>query len=297
MLYKGYEVEQKDNKVYVKNIRDFDLTDIFESGQCFRWKKQTDGSFTGVAMDRVINIRSDGDLLILDNTNIDEFINIWFNYFDLGTDYAMIKETLSKNSIMKEAIASGGGIRLLRQDLWEAIISFIISANNNIPRIMKIIDTIAACFGRRMEYKGDSYYTFPKMEVLSSIPLEQIKKCGTGYRCKYITEASRMIIKEEVNLCTLGLMDTEDAKNELQKLPGVGPKVADCILLFSGTKFDVFPIDVWVKRVMEELYFSKETSMNEIKDFAKSQFGLLAGYAQQYLFYYARSRQIGVRKG
>lgn len=295
MLYRGYNIESEDNKIFVGNIKDFDLVHIFESGQCFRWKRQSDGSYTGVALERVVNIKAVKDSLILDNTSVDEFLNLWFDYFDLGTDYSKIKEALSKDSVLKEAIAYGDGIRLLRQDVWEVLISFIISANNNIPRIAKIIESISENFGTKLNYNGKVHYTFPAINILGCIKEDQVAVCRAGYRNKYIINASAMILRGSVDLTKLCEKDTLSCRKELLKLPGVGPKVADCIMLFSGTKFDVFPTDVWVRRVMGELYFNKEVGIGEIQDFVSRKFGPLAGYAQQYLFYYARQNRIGMK--
>jgi N-glycosylase/DNA lyase len=293
LIYRGYEIREENNKVYVDNVKDFDPVHIFESGQCFRWKKEQDGSFTGIAMDRVVNVRKDGNAIIIDNATVDDFIRIWFDYFDLGIDYSAIKEILSKDDIMRRAISFGEGIRLLKQDLWEVVISFIISANNNIPRITKIINAISAMFGKQMNYKGKVYYTFPEIDALANAEVDKIAECRAGYRCSYIVKTAHAISNGEFDLTRLKNLGTGDAKKELLKLPGVGPKVADCILLFSGTKFDVFPVDVWVARVMKELYFGYEPGKAEIMDMVQKKFGSLAGYAQQYLFYYARENKIG----
>ncbi len=294
MLYRGYRIETDNKKVIVKNVRDFDIVHIFESGQCFRWIRQPDNSYTGVAKDRVVNIKVVNDSVIIDNTSFEEFINVWFDYFDLGTDYSKIKEVLSKDRILEEAITFGDGIRLLRQDIWEVIISFIISANNNIPRIAKIIESISEGFGEKLVYKEQVYYTFPSISILGRANETQIAVCKAGYRNKYIADTSTLILEKAVDLGKLSERDTASCRKELLKLPGVGPKVADCIMLFSGMKYDVFPTDVWVRRVMGELYFNREVSMREIQDFVSEKFGSLAGYAQQYLFYYARQNRIGM---
>ncbi|EPR09505.1 DNA-3-methyladenine glycosylase family protein [Ruminiclostridium papyrosolvens] len=295
MEYKGYTLETADGNLYVKNIKDFNLTHIFDCGQCFRWIRQEDGSYRGIAGGRLVNVRYDNEILCITNSGEQDFINIWYEYFDLGTDYSKIKSILEQDEIMKEAIKTGWGIRLLKQDFWEILISFIISANNMIPRIMKTVDTLSVLRGKCIDPVMNAY-SFPDVETLANTSLEDIQQCKAGFRCKYIHKTSALMSQGIVTEDILRNMDTDAARKELMKLPGVGPKVADCILLFSGLKYDVFPIDVWVKRVMEELYLKKESGLKEIQQFASKQFGDLTGYAQQYLFYHARLNKIGMSK-
>lgn len=293
--FKGYKIIEEENRVIIENVRDFNPVHVFECGQCFRWQKQDDGSYTGVARGRVANVAYRDGSLIVNNTNVHDFMNIWFEYFDLGSDYSGMKALLDKDEHMNRAIRFGYGIRLLKQDLWETLISFIISANNRIPMIMKTVAAISRAYGRELYYEGKTYYSFPDAQRLAGATLEELEACRGGFRCKYIMQTSSKINKNEVLINNLYNMDTDAARAELMKLPGVGPKVADCVLLYSGTKRDVFPTDVWVKRVMEELYFKREASFKEIQDFAESYFGKLKGIAQQYLFYYARENRIGAR--
>lgn len=286
-----YEVVEQENSVIVKGVKNFNPKHIFDCGQCFRWIEQEDGSYIGVALEKVIRVSlKNKDTLVLDNTNKQEFYDCWFDYFDLGTDYSEIKKQVTKDDIMEKAVEFGGGIRILRQDFYETLISFIISANNRIPRIMKSIDLLSQEYGEKLEFEGKEYFTFPKVEVLAGLTAEDISFCKAGFRCKYIINTSKMLM--ESGLLGKGHVFTRE---ELMAFNGVGPKVADCVLLFSGTRHDVFPIDVWVKRVMEELYFSKEATFKEIANFARAYFGDYAGYAQQYLFYYARSNKIGAK--
>jgi N-glycosylase/DNA lyase len=207
----------------------------------------------------------------------------------------LVKEKICKDEIMRAAIEYGHGIRILKQELWETLISFIISANNRIPRIMKTIDVLSFEFGQELNFNSKSYYSFPEVEALSNSNVSALEICKGGFRCKYIYNTANIIKQGTINLEILDSGSTEEARTELTKLPGVGNKVADCTLLFSGKKKDVFPTDVWVKRVMEELYFKREASFKEIQDFAKDYFGDLTGFAQQYLFYYARGNRIGVK--
>lgn len=293
MEYKGYKVNQEGNSVIVEKVKDFNAVHTFECGQCFRWVRQEDGSYTGVAKGKVINVSIANDVLIIKNTDLQDFKNIWFDYFDLGRDYGQIKEAVTKDDNMKRAVEFGWGIRLLKQDMWETLISFIISANNKIPRIMKTVEIIAKVYGDKLFIDDHVYYSFPDVEKLAQSTLEELEVCKGGFRCKYILNSSDMVRTGQVNLKQISQMDTDSAREELMKFPGVGPKVADCVLLYSGTKYDVFPTDVWVKRVMEELYFKREAGFGEIQKFASSYFGDLAGFAQQYLFYYARENKIG----
>ena len=216
------------------------------------------------------------------------------NYFDLNRDYSEIKEKLSKiDENVNLSIQYGEGIRILNQDLWETIISFIISANNNIPRIKGIIERLSQKYGKEIDWNGEKYYTFPTPEELKDVKVQDFRELGTGFRDIRLYETTRMVLENKVVLKELYNIDTLEARDELLTLSGVGPKVADCILLFSDLKrFDVFPIDVWVRRVMNELYIKNpdETKVNkrDIARIAKEKFGDLEGLAQQYLFYWKR---------
>ncbi|NLC68050.1 MAG: 8-oxoguanine DNA glycosylase [Clostridiaceae bacterium] len=296
MEYKGYEVYEDGNRIIVRNIKDFNPVHTFECGQCFRWVREADGSYTGVVRDKVVNIRcaNGGKELVIGNCSAEDFVNLWYHYFDLGRDYSRIKSMLSrKDGIMKKAVEFGEGIRLLRQDLWEVLISFIISANNRIPMIMKVIAILSETYGNKIMLGDKCYYTFPGIDRLAGENIDALKVCRGGFRCKYILETSRMIKDGEIDLNVLYKVGTGEAREILKKFPGVGSKVADCILLYSGIKYDVFPTDVWVKRVMEELYFQRTASFKEIQEFATTYFNGYAGFAQQYLFYYARENKIG----
>jgi len=293
MHFKGYDIEEIKEGLCIKGVRDFDPVHTFECGQCFRWLREDDGSFTGVVRGRVANVSCSRGIMILKNATFDDFVQIWFDYFDLGRNYGEIKKAVAIDEIMKKAVEFGSGIRLLRQEPWEALISFIISSNNRIPRIMKIIDSISQLYGREIEYNGRKYYSFPDIKSLGGCTQEQLGCIKAGYRCGYIQRTAASVLSGEFELDRLSEFDTPEARKYLTKLHGVGNKVADCMLLFSGIKYDVFPTDVWVKRVMEELYFKREATFKEIQDFALEKFGKYAGIAQQYLFYYARENKIG----
>jgi len=291
----NYNIVEEDNRIIIKGIFDFEPKHIFECGQCFRWYKEEDESYTNIAYGRVINVKKVNNDIILSNTNMEDFENIWFQYFDLSKDYMSIKKELSKDPILKEAINFGQGIRILNQEPYETIISFIISANNQIPRIKKAIETISTDLGEFAgSWNGKDYYAFPNPKDVASLEVEYIKeKYRVGFRADRIKETSRRIGDKEFDIQCLYELNRDDGKELLTTLPGVGPKVSDCILLFAFDKADAFPVDVWVKRVMEYFYLKKDTSPKEIGLSGARIFGRLAGYAQQYLFYYARELGLG----
>lgn len=288
-----WEVAGSDIIVY--DLTDFDPVHIFECGQCFRWNRLENGRWLGVAKNHVLELEWDGRNLILCNTTEREFLDFWFSYFDLGRDYGAIKEKLaSLDPVMAEAVKFGQGIRLLRQDFNETLISFIISQNNGIPRIKGIIESLARNFGEPVNSPSGVFYSFPSLERLSSLTLDELKTIRAGYRDKYILRAAQQVVNQEISLDNIFGKSTCEARKEMLKIFGVGEKVADCILLFSGTKYDIFPVDRWVKRVMAELYLGYEASYQELYDFSIEKYGDLAGFAQQYLFYYAREKKIGI---
>ena len=279
----------------VENIDSFELKDIFDCGQCFRWNEQEDGSYTGVFKGNVLNVKKEENKITFKGICNGDIKEVVEDYFDLNRNYEKIKETLSKiDDNMKKSVEYGKGIRILNQDLWETIISFIISANNNIPRIKGIIERLSKNYGKEIDYNGEKYYTFPTAEELKDVSVERYRELGLGFRDIRLYETTKMILNGEVDLDELrNNSNTMEVRDKLLTLSGVGPKVADCILLFSDLKrFEVFPIDVWVRRVMNDLYIKNEdeTKVNkkQIEKIAKEKFGDLAGLAQQYLFYWRR---------
>ena len=289
-------VIEKDNKIILEGIsEDFEPQHVFDCGQCFRWLKEEDNSYTGVVQGRVINVKKENDLIIFDNTNKEDFENIWFDYFDLGRDYTEIKNQLRvMDEHLEKATEFGKGIRILQQDGWEMLISFIISANNRIPMIQRAINNLSERYGKFIdEYRGKKYYAFPTPEELSKVSVEDIRACQTGFRDKYIKSVVDYVNENNEDVLSYRKLDTSECIKELVKFNGVGPKVADCIALFGMQKYDTFPVDVWVKRVMEEFYVEDNLSLPKIRKFALDKFGDLAGFAQQYLFYYARELGIG----
>lgn len=290
-------IEEKD-KIILKDIRNFNPKHIFECGQAFRWYVEEDKSYTTIAYGKVINVKKENNDIILSNTNLQDFNNIWYHYFDLERDYDEIKKELSKDPILAEAIEFGEGIRILNQEPFEMVISFITSANNQIPRIKKSIELMSKHYGEKIKidenFSGLEYYSFPTSEGLSKARPEDLKEvCKVGFRGERIVETANVIAKRELDLNSIYNLTRDEGKELLMTLPGVGPKVSDCILLFAFNKDDAFPVDVWVKRVMEHFYLKEDTNVKLIGSHGARIFGRLAGFAQQYLFYYARELGIG----
>lgn len=285
----------EEQKYTINNIKSFELKDIFECGQCFRWNKQEDGSYIGIFRNNVLEVEKIENEVIFKGICEGKIEDVVKEYFDLNRNYEEIKKDLSKiDEYMENSIKYGEGIRILNQDLWETIISFIISANNNIPRIKGIIERLSASYGKKLEWKGREFYTFPTPEELKNVTVEEYRKLGLGFRDIRLYETTQKILNKEINLEELCKNpNTEEVRESLLTLSGVGPKVADCILLFSTLKrFEVFPIDVWVRRVINDLYLKEENeekvNKKKIENLAKEKFGEWAGLAQQYLFYWRR---------
>ncbi len=273
----------------------FNPTHIFECGQCFNFIVEEDGSYTAVFLGKIINVLEREDDVLIKNISLNEFYDIFYDYFDLGTDYQAIKSSLSSNDTLKTATEYGYGIRILNQEMFETIISFIISANNGITRIKNSIRIISERYGDFIgEYRGNKYYSFPDANTLAELdPLELREFARVGFRDVRIVEASKMISDGFLDYETDQLLPTDELKEKLMQLPGVGPKVADCVLLFTYHRRETFPVDVWIKRVMEALFIGHEVPKKQVDNYAREIFGDLAGYAQQYLFYYGREEKIG----
>lgn len=286
---------EKDNLVILEDVENFDTKAIFTCGQAFRWYEEKDGSFTTVHLGRVLNVLNKDDKVIFKGTNLEEFNEIWIDYFDLNTDYQSIRKSLANNEILANAMEYGKGIRILNQNHFEMLISFIISANNMIPRIRKSIEVISMRYGKFIcEDENRKYYSFPTVEELSKATVEELREFAkVGFRDKRIFDTVNMIKNENIDLDSFENLETDILREELLKFSGVGNKVADCIMLFSYKRGEVFPVDVWIKRVMEELFIKEETPVKKISKEADRIFGKYAGYAQQYLFYYGREEKIG----
>lgn len=283
-------------KTYIFDAKDFVPEHIFENGQAFRWEKEDDNSFTVVASGKICNVSKSEGKIILTGADENEYENFWKHYFNMERDYSRLKKDFSKIDInLKRATEFGDGLRVLKQDPFEMLITFIISANNQIPRIKKSVNLIGEMLGDEIgEYKGKTYYSFPTAEKLANITKEQLESLRVGYRDQYILKTATDIANGKIDLDSVYNMDTIKAQKYLCQLMGVGPKVADCIMLFGYGKTDAFPVDTWVKKVMNEFYFDEEmTNPQKIRLKGLEIFGKDAGLAQQYLFYYARENKMG----
>ena len=261
----------------IKNILPFDLALTLDCGQAFRWVPTQDGCFEGIAMGRYLKIKQENNYLIFYNTTEEDYQNVWKKYFDFERDYSEILNRARKNDLLLKITQNCGGIRLLKQDPWEALCSFIISQNNNIPRIKGIIERLCENFGEKI----DGGYTFPSAEVISKLTVEDLAPLRSGFRAKYIISAAKKCTSE-IDLNSLHKQPIDEARNILMTITGVGPKVADCTLLFGLGFHSAFPMDVWMKRAMAVLFD------NKLPD------GLddCAGVIQQYIFHYARTEKI-----
>jgi len=281
------EYFQEEDSVTLTGYNSFSISETLECGQCFRFEKINENEYHIVAFSKSLFIRQEEDKTVFYRTSIQEFEEIWIPYFDLNNNYQNIKETLASNDfVMRDAVEYSPGIRILRQEPWECLISFIISQNNNIPRIRKIIDTLSRTYGQPI---GD-FFAFPTPEELGRASIEDLFNCKTGFRAKYIHDAVTKIRSGLLELNAVHQMELTEARELLMSIKGVGRKIADCVLLFAYARAEVFPTDVWVKRVVQHFYFNKQdTPVAQIHKLAEDQFGLYAGYAQQYLFVYARN--------
>ena len=266
------------NDIILTNVKNFDLNETFNCGQCFRWNEKSENDFIGVAKDKVLEIIKNENNIILKDVSEKEFKEIWFNYFDLGLDYDIPKKKISKlHPILKKASEFAPGIRILQQEPWEALCSFIISQNNNIPRIKGIVERLCANFGKRIKA---NYFTFPKAEVIANLTEDDLLCIRSGFRAKYILDAARKVSSNEINLSGIKEMPISEARAQLMKIKGVGPKVADCALLYGLHMLKAFPIDTWMSKAMKEFF----------PDLTREDFGEYAGIAQQYVFHYIRTK-------
>ena len=265
--------------IKVTGVQKFDLAQTLDCGQSFRWKINGNNHFCGVAYGKYAEIYFDNDDLIIKNATIDGFEKIWKEYFDLDTDYELIKTEVAKiHPILAEASAYAGGIRILKQEPFEALCSFIISQNNNIKRISGIIDRLCQNFG---EQTADGNYKFVTAERLASLTAEDLAPLRAGFRARYLIDAAQKVVNGTVNLEACFTLDYESARKELMQIVGVGTKVADCTLLFGMHRIEAFPVDVWIKKAMATLF----------PTMTASDFGPYAGIAQQYIFHYSRMHQ------
>lgn len=279
------EKTQSDNGVLkLERPSNFDIVQIFDCGQCFRFNK-VDGqkdTYDGVAFSKYLKISQDEKYIYLYGVQMDEWENVWAKFFDMKTNYGDIIKSFSDDAALKTASEYAKGIRILHQDRWEALCSFIISQNNNIPRIKGIIENMSAKYGEKIQcFDGKVRYAFPTAKALFEAGEAELFALKTGFRAKYIFDGAKKVVSGEINLLELDEMSLDAALETLMKIKGVGPKVAACTLLFGFAKHDAFPIDVWVKKVLAEYYSDGVSRHLQGKN---------AGIAQQYLFYYERCK-------
>ena len=275
------DIFDRGGEIEITGISDFDPVRVFECGQCFRWEADNGGVYTGVAFGRAARVRKDADSgSVFIAGTISDFEAVWRGYFDLDRDYSEIREQLCIDDFMRRATRFGAGIRILRQDKWEALCSFIISQRNNIPRIKQIVSALCRELGDAFEFCGETFYTFPSADRLASLDEESLAPIRCGYRASYILHAARTVTSGELDLEALAFGPSEVARATLKKLHGVGDKVADCAVLFGLHMLDSFPLDVWMNRAVAENYGP---------GFDPGIFSPYAGIAQQYIFYYTRS--------
>lgn len=269
----------------------FKPVDTFECGQCFRWTPYEKG-YRGVVGTHLLEVMPEGKGYVVRSLAKHEDPIDLYAYFDEEVDYEQVVRVLSKqDDVLAKAVPHGQGIRLLNQDPFEMLITFMISSNNNIQRIRQSVDGLAKAYGDEMlAIDGSVYYTFPRPEQLKNVSSDAYRALGLGYRDRAVEEAVQRIVLEKIDLLEPFLMGTAEAKAWLKTFKGIGDKVANCILLFAYQKKEVFPIDTWVKRVVRELYDIKGDGKAEA-NFVEKHFTLYGGYAQQYLFYYMRSKK------
>lgn len=283
-----YNIKKQENDIIISGLDDFNLDQTLECGQCFNFYKLNNMEYVISAMGMLLHVSQNEKNIFFHDCSLSD-AHRWIYYFDLDRDYGKIKKELIKRAPeLKDAIEDKWGIRILNQEFTETLMSFIISQNKQIPHIKQIVKQLCVLYGEKTgSVYGTDYYGFPDKNVLSQIGIDGFIKCRTGFRAKYLQDATEKICNG-LSEKTFTNMKYEEALNKLKEIKGVGDKVANCVLLFSLGYRSAFPVDVWVKRVMEEEYFHEDTDKEKIMEFAKERFGEYGGYAQQYLFYHRR---------
>jgi len=291
MRIADYEITKEEGGIVVDGVTNFVPKHVFENGQSFRWKREDDGSYTGIVQGKVVNINYINARLLIRNATIDDFQSLWFYYFDLGTNYTEVEaQLLSVDPILAEPIRFGHGLRMLKQDFWEVLVSYITSARARIEKIGMSVEAICQAYDNRVDYLGRTFYAFPSPEMVVNGRIDMLLRLKLGLtRAENIFSAAEALVQKKIDVKSLGILPVEEARGVLQKLRGVGPKIADCTLSFSGIRKDVFPTDRWMKRVMEKLYDQQLTNETAVYRYAKQRYGSLMSYAQGYLFYWEYS--------
>ena len=271
-------------KLKLATAEELDIRKTFECGQCFRWNETEDLVYHGVAFGFPARVWQESEEVFICSDAPEE---LWRRYFDLDRDYNAVSASFRGGEYLDEAKRFGRGIRILRQEPWEALCSFIISQCNNIPRIKGIVERLCVCFGDVVSFEGREYHSFPSAERIADLSIEDLKPLRSGYRAEYILNAAKEISSGSIDLDCLACADWVSAEKALLSMKGIGKKVADCVLLFGLHHMEAFPVDVWIRRALKEHF---------PPDFDPSTLGENAGLAQQYIFYYARSGLPGQNK-
>ena len=285
-------VSCENNIVIVEGVKDFKLSQILECGQCFHFDRLEDEVYEVIAFGRAVKMEQVDDNLRIYGSSAEDYDKIWRPYLDMDNDYGLIKDSVVRaDAALKAAVDEKDGIRILNQDFFETLISFIISQNKNIPQIKQCVKNISHRFGDEViGYNGETFYIFPDVQRLHEVTEDELRECKVGFRAPYIKNAAEAVYSGTVTKDKLDGLDIENARELLMTIKGVGEKVANCVLLFGLGRREAFPVDVWMKRIMEQMYFDgRDTKKPEIEAFAVKKFGDLGGYAQQYLFDYART--------
>jgi N-glycosylase/DNA lyase len=275
------------SKSWTIEAADFDLRLSMGCGQVFGWEWQGDWC-AGVIGGKAVALRQAGaEIECVSEADADPARIA--SYLGLDEDYGRIMHSIAVDGFMKKAIKAARGLRILKQDAWPCLGSYILSSNNRVERIQSLVKELSVRMGEALSVSGKLVYAFPEPGVLASCHEKDIRSCGAGFRSPYLNESAGMIASGEIALDSLSAMPYAEAKETLKRLPGVGEKVADCVLLFAFSKGEAFPVDVWIKRAVERVYFdSRDLKVREIHEFAHSYFGKYAGYAQEYIYFYAR---------
>lgn len=271
------QITENNGYLTVQGCSPFSAEQTFSCGQCFRWTAQPDGSWVGVVRGRAARVHDSGGALCISSSRA-EFDALWSDYFDCAADYAAVCRSFAVDDFTAKAAAFGSGIRILRQEPWEALCTFLISQCNNIPRITAIVERLCTGWGDTLSFEGQQLYTFPSPDRLAALSPDALAPLRAGYRAPYLTAAAQAVAAGELSFSALRRMSTPDARRQIMQLPGVGRKVADCFLLFGLHKLDAFPVDTWMKKAA--VYYS-----GDMQRFADSPY---AGIYQQYFFYYVR---------
>jgi N-glycosylase/DNA lyase len=282
-------------------VKDFNLDHTLSCGQVFRWHKHTDGFWYGFIDGELVKIKQvfldRGDKLRSNNRSKEQSLSLRNStleyaskasaskiksYFNLSLDYRKVIKSFPKDKTLSMAIKKYWGLRVIKQDPIECLLTYVLSSQNNIPRINKMVNELSRRLGKKVKFEGKEYFAFPKLKAIDGCSKHHINACRMGFRDKYLDDAVKKISNGEVNLKKLSNMCCPVAREELLKIKGVGPKIADCVLLFGFNKYEAFPVDVWIERIMKKYYKGKDGSY----------FGVYAGIAQEYLYMYIRGQKI-----